>query len=94
MNIIWDEDKNNKLIAQRSVSFEIVAEMILAKEYVDILEHPTREGQFIFLIPIKGYINVVPFVIDKDDNIVLKTIFPSRKFNNLYGEKSHGKNIG
>jgi uncharacterized DUF497 family protein len=92
VNIVWDKDKNKKLIAQRGVSFEKVAELILAKEYVDILENPTRKGQFIFLILIKRYINVVPFVIDKDENIVLKTIFPSRKFNNLYGEKSHGKN--
>jgi hypothetical protein len=29
----------------------------------------------------------VPFVIDDDENIVLKTVFPSRKFHKLYGPK-------
>lgn len=27
------------------------------------------------------------FVIDDERNIVLKTVFPSRKFNRMYGEK-------
>lgn len=91
MNIIWDNKKNKKLIAERKISFEDVADMIVAKEYVAILENPARRTQYIFLLPIQGYVHVVPFVIDKDSNIVLKTIFPSRKFNNMYGETSHGK---
>ncbi len=91
VNILWDEDKNKKLISHRGISFEQVAELILAEEYAAILENPARPGQFLFLIPIDGYIHVVPFVIDKDDNIILKTIFPSRKFNNLYGAKSGDK---
>ena len=56
MDIIWDEKKNEKLIAERGVSFDLVAELILQREHV-----------------------------------VLKTIFPSRKFHNLYGAKSHEK---
>lgn len=91
MDIIWDEKKNEKLIAERGVSFDLVAELILQKKYVAILESPTRKRQYIFLVPIDGYIHVVPFVIDKDENIVLKTIFPSRKFHNLYGAKNHEK---
>jgi len=91
VNILWDEDKNKKLISQRGISFEQAAELILAKEYVAVLENPARPGQFLFLIPINGYIHAVPFVIDKDDDIILKTIFPSRKINNLYGEKNNDK---
>jgi uncharacterized DUF497 family protein len=91
VNIIWDEKKNKKLIAERGLSFELVSELILEKEYVAVLENTAREGQYIFLIPIDEYIHVVPFVIDEDDNIILKTIYPSRKFHNLYGAKSHEK---
>jgi len=29
-------------------------------------------------------IHIVPFVIDNEENIVLKTVFPSRKFNKIY----------
>jgi uncharacterized DUF497 family protein len=91
MDIIWDEKKNEKLIVERGISFDLVAELILQREYVAILENPTRKGQYIFLVPIDRYIHVVPFVIDEDDNIVLKTIFPSRKFHNLYGAKDNEK---
>ena len=91
MNIIWDDEKNEILIAERGISFELVVELIMQKEYIAILENPSRKGQYIFILPIDGYIHVVPFVIDGDDNIVLKTVFPSRKFHNLYGEKGHEK---
>ena len=78
MNIVWDEEKSTKLKMQRGISLEEVATMILEKEYVDILEHPKRRGQRLFIVSIEGYIHVVPFVMDKDGNIVLKTVFPSR----------------
>ena len=87
MNIIWDKRKNQELIDKRGLSFDLISELILQKEYVAILENTAREGQYIFLVPIDEYIHVVPFVIDDNDNIVLKTIYPSRKFQKLYGEK-------
>ena len=41
----------------------------------------------IFLVRCKGYTHVVPFEIDAGGNILLKTVFPSRKFHRLYGAK-------
>lgn len=82
--IIWDEEKNAKLKLQRGISFEEVSDAILNKRYLDILDHPTRKNQSIFVIHHKDYIFAVPFVIDKDKNIVLKTIFPSRKLKKQY----------
>ncbi|MBF8295676.1 MAG: BrnT family toxin [Bacteroidetes bacterium] len=40
-----------------------------------------------FLIPINGYIHVVPFVVDDENNFVLKTVFPSRRFHKKLGGK-------
>jgi len=88
VNFIWDEDKNSKLKKERGISFEEVADLILHKKYVAVIKHPKRPQQRIFLIPIRGYIHAVPFVYDDEKNIVLKTVFPSRKFNKIYGEKS------
>jgi len=34
---------------------------------------------------VKNYTHVVPFVIDENSNIILKTIYPSRKFHKIYG---------
>jgi uncharacterized DUF497 family protein len=88
MNIVWDEDKNSKLKKERYISFEEIESLILAKEYIEIVKHPKRPGQRIFIIPIKGYIHAVPFVLDDDNNIILKTVFPSRKFHKKYGKKN------
>jgi hypothetical protein len=87
VNIIWDEDKSNRLKAERGISLDDVATLILEKKYGDIVKHPKRPGQWLFLVPIRGYIHVVPFVIDRDGNIVLKTAFPSRKFQKRWEEE-------
>ena len=87
MDIVWDEAKNKKLKETRGVSFEDLAQLILDKKYLAVLENPGRPGQMVFVVSYKGYTYVVPFVVDKEDNIVLKTVFPSRKFHKLYGEE-------
>jgi uncharacterized DUF497 family protein len=87
MNIIWDEEKNSKLKKERQISFEEIERVILAKKYIKILKHPKHPGQRVFIIPIKGYIHAVPFLLDADNNIILKTAFPSRKFHKIYGRK-------
>lgn len=86
--IYWDDEKYKKLISERDISFDQIAEIILNKEYLDILENPKRDNQMIFIINLKDYIHVVPFIIDDDENIILKTAFPSRKFNKIYGGKN------
>ena len=85
MNIIWDEEKSAKLKKERGISLDEVTVLILQSKYVDIVEHPKHPGQRMFLIPINGYIHVVPFVVDRENNFVLKTVFPSRKFHKRHG---------
>lgn len=88
MQILWDDEKNRILIAERGLSLEKFASLILKKEYVDILKNPSRMEQKIFIIPYRDYTYVVPFVVDKNQNIVLKTAFPSRKYHKIYGGKN------
>ena len=85
MQILWDTEKDHKLIAERGLSLGIFASLILERKYFAILKNPSREGQKIFIVPFQNYTYVVPFVIDKDQNIVLKTVFPSRKYHKIYG---------
>ncbi len=82
--IIWDDDKNQKLQNERGISFDEISEIILRKEYLDILENPSRPSQQIFVIKFNNYIYSVPFIIDSQSNIILKTAFPSRKLNKKY----------
>jgi len=84
--IYWDEDKNNKLITKRNISFNEISEILLREEYLDILENPNRKDQLIFIICLQDYIYAVPFIIDENENIILKTAYPSRKFNKIYGD--------
>ena len=87
MQILWDDEKNRKLIVERGLSLETFAALILDKKYLAILKNPSRMEQKIFVIPFQNYTYVVPFVVDKSKNIVLKTVFPSRKYHKIYGGK-------
>jgi len=82
--IIWDDDKNQKLQNERDISFEEISEIILRKEYLNILENPSRFNQQIFVVKINNYIYSVPYIIDEQSNIILKTAFPSRKLHKKY----------
>ncbi|MDM8564518.1 DUF4258 domain-containing protein [Candidatus Halobeggiatoa sp. HSG11] len=82
--IIWDEEKNTKLKLERNISFYEIVELILNEDVIDIIHHPKRGNQNIFVLKINNYIHAVPFVIDDDENIILKTAFPSKKLNRKY----------
>lgn len=82
--IIWDEKKNIKLKLERNISFEEISEYILSEKVIDVIDHPKRRNQNLFVLEINNYIHAVPFVIDDDENIILKTVFPSRKLHKKY----------
>ena len=84
--ILWDERKNQKLQKERKISFEEISQLILRKEYIDILKNPARPNQKLFVINFNDYIWAVPFLLDEKNNIILKTAYPSRKLQKIYGE--------
>jgi len=72
----WNEEKNQLLIIQRKLSFEMVLEKMENKEMLASKSHPDIKKylhQFILVIELEGYICYVPFV-ENDDEIFLKTI--------------------
>ena len=82
--IIWDDVKNTKLQIERQISFEQISEIILRNDYLDILENPSRPNQQLFVITLNNYIYAVPFLIDENLNIILKTAYPSKKLSKKY----------
>jgi len=85
----WDSEKNEKLKAERGVSFEEVVFYIEKGQILDIVENPNSEkykGQRIFIIEIRDYAHLVPFV-ETEREIILKTIIPSRKATTTYLRK-------
>ena len=88
MTFNWDDEKNQLLKRTRGVSFE---EMVIAIEdgnVVDVLGHPNVDrypNQRVYLVEYKDYVFVVPFLRDSESQeIILKTIYPSRKYTRLY----------
>ena len=85
-SINWNSDKNMSLKAERGVSFEEVLVAISQGALLDIVVHPKEEkypNQRIFIVSIRGYAYLVPFVETSDD-IFLKTIIPSRSATRKY----------
>jgi len=75
------------VIVERNIDTNKIVELIIDKKYLDILEHPRRKRQKIFILEYRDYIHAAPFVIDNDDNIIIKTVFPRRNFQKIYKEK-------
>ena len=70
------------------MSFERIAEVISNEQYLEVVKHPKRPNQRMFIVRLDDYVWVVPFVIEADgETIFLKTAFRSRKLNRQYGEK-------
>ena len=84
--ILFNEDKNNRLIKVRNISFEHIIEKLVNEDIVNIISHHNNQKyskQQIFIIKLDDYIYLVPF-IEEDSYIFLKTIIPSRKYTKKY----------
>ena len=82
----WNEEKNRWLKQERGVSFEQVVICIENGKILDIIKHPNPEkypNQQFYIIDINSYVFIVPYV-ENENVIFLKTVFPSRKYTNLY----------
>ena len=82
----WNEEKNNQLKKERHIGFERIVISIEEGNVLDILDHPNKERyqkQILIIVNIDSYAYVVPTVC-KNEEYFLKTIFPSRKYTNLY----------
>lgn len=84
----WNQEKNEKLKAERGICFEEVLEAIVSEGLLDTLDHPDQikyPNQKIYVVRAMSYVYLVPFVRD-ETKIFLKTIIPSRKAKKYYGD--------
>ncbi len=93
----WNPEKNQRLKAERGISFE---EIVLAVEeggLRDLLIHPNQRrypGQVVLVVACRGYAYLVPSV-EEGDHYFLKAIIPSRKAaRNYLGGKETDEEIG
>jgi len=79
----WDSEKNEILKHTRGISFEEIAYLIESDQILGVEENPGRPNQKMYILEIENYAVIVPFV-EKDNEIFLKTAFPSRKYTKRY----------
>jgi hypothetical protein len=82
----WSQEKNELLKAEREISFEEIALLIEAGNILGIEENPGHPNQKIYILEIENYAYIVPFV-ESENEIFLKTAFPSRKYTKRFGLK-------
>ena len=78
----FSPEKNHQLIQERGISFEEAIAAIEEGAVLDIISHPKSDkypNQEIYVLNIKEYVYLVPFVRKDKNTIFLKTIFPHRK---------------
>ncbi len=87
--VAWDPEKNERLKIERGISFEDVMDAIVEGNIIVVLKNKNKERyihQRVFVVNIDDYAYCIPFV-EGDDNMFLKTIYPSRKHTKKYIEK-------
>jgi uncharacterized DUF497 family protein len=82
----WNSEKNEILKSERGISFEEIAYLIESGQILGIEENRGRPNQKMYILEIANYAVIVPFV-EKDNEIFLKTAFPSSKYTKRYGLK-------
>ena len=82
----WNSEKKEILKRERGISFEEIAYLIESGQVIGIEENPGNPNQKIYVLEIDKYAIIVPYV-ETDDEIFLKTAFPSRKYTKKYGLK-------
>ncbi len=77
----WSHEKNERLKAERNISFEEIVLAIEADGLLDIVVH-ANPGKYprqrMFIVAVEQYAYLVPFV-EEVDHYFLKTVIPSRK---------------
>lgn len=82
MEFRYCQEKNVKLISERGLGFEEIILEISNGNLLSIVEHHNKKdypNQKILQVRCLEQVYLVPFVIEKDGKLFLKTIYPSRK---------------
>ena len=84
----WNPAKNDWLLQHRGISFEQIVWHIAEGSLLDVLVSAKEryQGQKQFVVAVRGYAYLVPFV-EEGEAILLKTIIPSRKLTRQYLRK-------
>lgn len=89
LKYLWNEEKNKLLKETRSVGFEEVVESLVQKTAIANISNPNETKypkQKIYIVIINNYAYAIPYIKNKNE-IFLKTIYPSHKYQKQYNKK-------
>ncbi len=86
LKFYWNETKSKRLKRMRGVSFE----ELITHPVVDVINHPSREGQLLVLFWVAEYVWVAP-AVPSLEGLFLKTLYASRKHHRLYLERKQNE---
>ncbi len=81
MKVKWCVEKDRVLKFRYGISF---GRLIKCRK-IGVMPHPARRNQRLMFFERGGYVWVIPF-IQGEDELFLKTFYPSRKYTRLYKE--------
>ena len=87
LKLSWDRDKNDQLKARRDIGFDDINKAIERDQMLTDMRHSNQEkypGQRMMIVNVNNYAYAVPYVIQADGTLFLKTIYPSRKHTKKY----------
>ena len=86
----WSEEKNILLVKERNISFEEVAFALENGKLLDIIMSPTHEGQRCFVVEIRAYAYVVPYMKGGRGDDISKNGLPKQK---IYETSTKGEQM-
>jgi hypothetical protein len=85
----WDEDKNEWLMQERGISFQMCVECIISDKLIAVVQnHPPYDHQQVYIFEYEDYCYEVPFVED-EEKIFLKTAHQSHEATKRYLKNNH-----
>ncbi|MBO4956498.1 MAG: hypothetical protein J6C50_01535 [Rickettsiales bacterium] len=90
MKFDWNNDKNEKLKKERGISFE---ELIYSGKLIGRIKNrsPLHPNQFELIIIYKDYCYSVPYVVQENGTLFLKTAHKDRKLDKTYNNYNNNK---
>lgn len=87
MNFNYNHEKNAKLLEKRGLGFGEIIQFIVEGNLIRVTNHHNAQeypNQKIMHVKVLDQIYLVPYIIEENGTIFLKTLFPSRKATKKY----------
>jgi hypothetical protein len=87
MQCRYNTEKHNQLVRERGMGFDEIIDEIENGNFIEAIDHGNQErypGQKIMFVRCVDTVCMVPYVIEDDGTLFLKTLYPSRKATKIY----------